>query len=128
MTKRIARAALVSLALFACGIVFPAARAAAEIIPLRSGTVVSKSDAGVQTFIKAVDAAGKEFWILTSICTIGEKGKIDVLAGAHYDKLKSDVLGTVIEDVYVAQLLRIGEMQVTGFGAHGLPDGCVMLK
>ena len=128
MTERIVRAALVSLALFAFGALLPASRAAAEIIPLRSGTVVSKADAGAMTFIKAADAAGKEFWILTSICTIGESGKIDVLAGAHYDKLKSTQLDSVLEDVYVAQLLRVGDLEVRGFGAHGLPDGCVMLK
>ena len=128
MKNRIALAVLVSVTLFAIGVLFHAPRASAGLIPLRSGTVVSKADAGVLTYIKAVDAAGKEFWILTSICTIGEQGKIDVLAGAHYDKLKSEQLNTVLEDVYTAQLLRIGGLEVTGFGAHGLPAGCVLLK
>lgn len=105
-----------------------ASAAHAEILPLRSGTVVSKSDAGAFTYIKAVDDAGKEFWILTSICTVGEKGRIHVMAGAHYDKIKTEHLGTVLEDVYTAQLIKVGDLEVTGFGAHGLPPGCVMLK
>jgi hypothetical protein len=110
---------VVTVAIFAAGV-------QAMILPLRSGTVVSKMDSGAFTYIKAVDDAGKEFWILTSICTVGEKGKIAVLAGTHYDKLKTEHQG-LIEDVYTAQLLKIGNLEVTGFGAHGLPAGCVML-
>ena len=99
----------------------------AAILPLRSGTVVSKTDAGVFTYIKAIDDAGKEFWVLTSICTIGEKGKIAVLAGTHYDKLKTDHQG-IIEDVYTGDQVKIGDIEVIGFGAHRLPAGCVMLE
>ena len=128
MKKSIARAAFVLLVLAVFGVAFLVPQAEAGLVPLRSGTVVSKADAGTYTFIKAVDDAGKEFWILTSICTIGEQGRIEVLAGAHYDKLKSEHLDAVLEDVYTAQLLRIGDQEVTGFGAHGLPTGCVLLK
>ena len=128
MIKRMAAVALATGVILAFAALVFAPRAGAGIVPLRSGTVISKTDAGVYTYIKAVDAAGKEFWVLTSICTVGEKGKIAVLAGAHYDKVKSDHLGVVLEDVYTAQLLKIGELEVTGFGAHGLPQGCVTLR
>jgi hypothetical protein len=111
---------VIAAAIFAAGV-------RAAIVPLRSGTVVSKMDAGTFTYIKAVDDAGKEFWVLTSICTVGEKGKIAILAGTHYDRLKTEHQGT-IEDVYTAQLLKIGDLEVTGFGAHGLPAGCVQLE
>jgi hypothetical protein len=112
--------AIIAVAVFASG-------AQAAILPLRSGTVVSKTDAGQFTYIKAIDDAGKEFWVLTSICTIGEKGKIAVLAGTHYDKLKTDHHG-IIQDVYTGDQVKIGEVEVVGFGAHGLPAGCVMLE
>lgn len=128
MEKKVTRAVLVFIAVFAFGFLSLAPRAEAGLLPLRTGTVVSKTDSGAFTFIKAVDEAGKEFWILTSICTIGEKGNIEVLAGAHYDKLKSDQLNTILDDVYTAQLLKIGDREVSGFGAHGLPAGCVMLE
>ena len=128
MIKNIARAALVFLALVAFGVVSLPPRAEAGILPLRSGTVISKTNAGAFTYIKAVDGAGKEFWILTSICTVGEKGRIDILAGAHYDQIKSEHLNTVLDDVYTAELLKIGDLEVTGFGAHGLPAGCVTLR
>ena len=104
-----------------------AKEAQTTVMPLRSGIVVAKMDADVFTYIKAIDDAGKEFWVLTSICTIGDKGKIAVLAGAHYDKLKTEHQG-IIEDVYAAQLLKIGGLEITGFGAHGLPAGCVQLE
>jgi len=127
MSLRHARATAVTFVLLAViTAVILAAGAQAAILPLRSGTVVSKMDDGIFTYIKAVDDAGKEFWILTSICTVGEKGKIAVLAGTHYDKLKTELKG-IFEDVYTAQLLKIGDLEVTGFGAHGLPAGCVML-
>lgn len=129
MKIRIAGALLVTLSLFVVGTVFHALRAeAAGIIPLRSGTVVAKTDAGAMTYLKAVDEDGNTFWVVTSICTVGEKGKIDVLTGTHYEKIKSVDLDRVIEDVYTAQLLMIGDQEVTGFGAHGLPAGCVLLK
>lgn len=128
MTKRIARAALVPLALFAFGFLTLAPRAEAGIIPLRSGTVVEKIDTDFLSYIKAVDTEGKEFWIMTTICTIGTKGQIDILAGAHYDQIKSEHLKTVLYDVYTAQLIKIGDLEIKGFDAHGLPAGCVMLK
>ena len=103
-------------------------RAPAAIIPLRSGTVLSKSDAGGFTYIKAVDDAGKKFWVLTTLCIVGEQGKIAVLTGTHYEKVISDHLEVTLEDVYTAQLLKIGDVEVVGFGAHGLPAGCVVLQ
>jgi hypothetical protein len=117
--------ALALLAVIAAAVFVSGAQAA--IVPLRSGTAVSRTDAGVFMFIKAVDAAGKEFWVLTSICTIGEKGRIAVLAGTHHDKLKTDLHG-VIEDVYIGEQVKIGDAEVVGFGAHGLPNGCVMME
>jgi hypothetical protein len=127
MIKNVARAALVSLALASFVVLALAPPSRAGLLPLRSGTVVSKKDAGVYTYIKAVDDAGKEFWILTSICTVGEKGKIAVMAGAHYDKIRSEHLDATLDDVYTADLLMIGDQEVTGFGAHGLPSGCAVL-
>lgn len=128
MNRRCVRIMLlevVVLAAVAIAIFTPALQAA--IVPLRSGTVISKADAEGFTYIKAVDDAGKEFWVLTTICTVGEKGKIAVLEGAHYDKLKTPNQG-VIDDVYIGQMVRIGEVDVTGFGAHKLPAGCVQLE
>jgi len=52
------------------------------------------------TYIKAVDSAGKEFWVLLSICTIGAKGKIDVLAGTRHNKMQTKDL-VIMEDVYM---------------------------
>lgn len=100
----------------------------ADAPPLRSGTILSKVDADVFTYFKAVDAAGKEFWVITSICTIGEKGTIEVLSGGHYKKVRSRHLDADLEDVYTALLLRIAGQEVTGFGAHGLPESCVILE
>jgi hypothetical protein len=125
--KNFVRAAFASLALSAFVVLALAPRSSAGLLPLRSGTVIAKKDAGVYTYIKAVDDAGKEFWILTSICTVGENGKIAVMAGAHYDKIKSEHLDATLEDVYTADLLMIGGQEVTGFGAHGLPSGCMVL-
>ena len=93
MKQRISLAVPVFLAFFAAALLL-APRTEAGIIPLRSGTVVSKVDTGALSYIKAVDDAGKPFWILTSLCTIGENGRIDVLAGTRYDKVASDHLGT----------------------------------
>jgi len=127
MKQRISLAVPVFLAFFAAALLL-APRTEAGIIPLRSGTVVSKVDTGALSYIKAVDDAGKPFWILTSLCTIGENGRIDVLTGTHYDKVASDHLSTVLEDVYTAELLKIGDLEIKGLGALGLPAGCVMLK
>ena len=104
-----------------------ASGAQSAILPLRSGTVVSKKDTGIFTTIKATDSAGKTFYVLTSICTIGEKGTIAVLSGTHYAKLKTESYG-VIEDIYVGEQVKIGDLEVVGFGAHGLPQGCVMME
>ena len=112
--------AVVATTVFASG-------AQSAILPLRSGTVVSKQDSGVFTTIKAIDNAGKTFYVLTSICTIGEKGTIAVLSGTHYDKLKTESHG-IIEDIYVGEQVKIGDLEVVGFGAHRLPEGCVMLE
>ena len=89
--------------------------------------MVSKKDSGVFTTVKAIDDAGKTFYVLTSICTIGEKGTVAVLSGTHYDKLKTESFG-IIEDIYVGEQVKIGDLEVVGFGAHGLPQGCVMLE
>ncbi len=128
MTRSIARTMLVSVVLFALGTLASAPRAQAAIVPLRSGTVISKTDVGTFTAIKVMDDAGKKFWILTTLCVVGENARIDVLAGAHYDKVASDLMATVLEDVYTAQLLKIGDLEVKGFGTHELPAGCVTLR
>ena len=127
MKQRISLAFPVFLAFFAAALLL-APRTEAGIVPLRSGTVVSKVETGALSYIKAVDDAEEPFWILTSLCTIGENGRIDVLAGTRYDKVASDHLGSVLEDVYTAELLKIGDLEVKGFGAFGLPAGCVMLR
>ena len=98
----------------------------ATLIPLRSGTVVSRVDAGAVSYIKAMDGKEQTFWVVTSICTVGEGGKIEVLAGAHYEKLRNDSIDQTFEDVYTAQLIRINGQDVKGFGAHGLPEGCIV--
>jgi hypothetical protein len=127
MKKRILLAVPVFLAFFAAALLL-APRTEAGIIPLRSGTVVSKVDTGALSYLKAVDDEGRPFWIVTTLCTIGEKGRVDVLTGTRYDKVASDHLGSVLEDVYTAELLKIGDLEVKGFGSPGLPDGCVMLR
>lgn len=123
-----ARAVFAALAFLVFGPLVFAERAQAAIIPLRSGTVISKTDAGGFTYIKAIDDAGKKFWILTTLCVVGEQGRVDVLTGTHYEKVISDHLDVTLEDVYTAQLLKIGDVEVAGFGAHGLPAGCVVLQ
>lgn len=104
-----------------------AAEARTETQPLRSGTVVTKMDLGNFSYIKAVDGEGKEFWVLLSICTIGAGGKIDVLAGDRHDKVRTQDQ-VVMEDVYIGERVRIGDVVVTGFGPHKLPDGCVLME
>jgi hypothetical protein len=128
MKKHLSWIVVASVVALAGLAVFLAPPASAEIVPLRSGSVVSAVDSGPYSFIEAVDAAGKNFWIITTVCTVGEKGKVAVLAGAHYDKIKSEHLGKVIEDVYTSQLLRVGDLEIPGFAAHGLPAGCVTLR
>ena len=128
MSLQRTRTTLISFVLLAAIVTAAFVGAAnAAVVPLRSGTVVSKMDADVFTFVKAVDDAGKQFWVLTSICTIGEKGKIAVLAGAHHDKLKTAQYG-ILEDVYVGDQVRIGDAEVVGFGTHKLPAGCVVME
>jgi hypothetical protein len=112
--------AIIAAALFAVG-----GQAAAK--PLRSGTVITKMDVGDYTFIKAIDDADKEFWVLITICTIGARGKIDVLAGTRYSKMQTKEQ-VIMEDVYLGQLVRIGDVEVTGFGPDKLPDGCVLME
>lgn len=120
--RTLAAAAVILLVAALC-----AAEPRTEMQPLRSGTVVTKMDLGNFSYIKAVDGEGKEFWVLLSICTIGAGGKIDVLAGARHDKvLTQDQV--VMEDVYVGERVRIGDVVVTGFGPHKLPDGCVLME
>jgi hypothetical protein len=113
-----------SLAVLLGGIV---AVSSAKIIPLRSGSMSEKKDAGIYSYIKAIDQADKEFWIVTTTCIIGKGGKVEVLVGEHHDKIKSEVLGEVFQDVYVAQLLRINNLEVEGLSAHGVPEGCISL-
>jgi hypothetical protein len=122
---RTAAATLALIAVLAATAFTAGAHAATE--PLRSGTVISKMDVGVFTFIKAVDGAGKEFWVLTSICTIGAQGKIDVLAGTRHNRMQTKDQ-VVMEDVYLGERVRIGDVEVTGYGPHRLPDGCVVME
>jgi hypothetical protein len=117
----------VFLALFTAALLL-APRAEAGTTPLRSGTVVSKVDTGGVSYLKAVDDAGAPFWILTSLCTIGESGRVDVLTGTRYERVASDHLDAVLEDVYTAELLKIDDLEVKGFGSPGLPAGCVVLR
>jgi hypothetical protein len=51
-----------------------------------------------------------------------------VLTGTHYERVASDHLDAVLEDVYTAELLKIGDLEVKGFGSPGLPAGCVVLR
>jgi hypothetical protein len=118
-------ATLVLLAVTVLAVPAPGALVGSQ--PLRSGTVLTKIDVGDVTFVKAVDDTGKEFWVLITICTIGANGKIDVLEGKRHDKMKTkdDV---VMEDVYIGKRVRIGEVEVVGFGPDKLPDGCVVME
>ncbi|HEY5998532.1 MAG TPA: hypothetical protein VI078_04425 [bacterium] len=128
MTRLAARTVLASLLVLALAVLFLAPGVQATIVPMRAGTVVSTTRSGIFTYIKAVDAEGKTFWVLTSLCTVGEGGKIEVLSGTRHDKVKSEHLGMVLEDLYAAQLLKIGDLEVEGLGAHALPEGCVTLR
>ena len=123
--RRTAAVTLVLLVVIAATVFAAGAQVAPQ--PLRSGTVITKMDVEDFTFIKAVDDAGKEFWVLITICTIGAKGKIDVLAGTRYNKMKTKDQ-VIMEDVYLGQLVRIGDVEVTGFGPDKLPDGCVLME
>ena len=127
MAKRTACITVAVLAVLAIGfgLLLPAE---AKIVPLRSGKVVSTHDTKASTFIEAVDPEGKTFWVLASICVVGQGGTVDVLAGAHYDEVKSEDLGKTIKDVYTAQLLQINGQEIKGLGAHGLPAGCVTVN
>lgn len=120
-----AAVALVLLAIVAAVLFAGVAQAATP--SLRSGTVLTKMDVEEFTFIKAVDNAGKEFWVLISICTIGAQGKIEVLAGTRHNKMQTKDQ-VVMEDVYIGERVRIGDVDVTGFGPHKLPDGCVVME
>lgn len=126
MIKILLRLATVTLTLFV--LLFSTLPAPAKVVPLRTGEVVSTKDAKAYTYIKAVDGEGKEFWVLTAICVVGEGGQIEVIAGTHYDEIKSENLDTVFKDVYTAQLIRVNGKEINGFGGHDLPAGCVTLR
>lgn len=57
--------------------------------PVRSGAMLTKMEVRNFTFVKAVDDAGQEFWVLVSICTIVAGGKIGVLAGTRYRRMET---------------------------------------
>lgn len=95
--------------------------------PLRSGTVITKMDVEDFTYIKAVDAEGKQFWVLVSICTIGAGGKIEVLSGTRQSRMQTKDQ-VIMEDVYLGERVRIGDAEVTGYGPGKLPDGCVLME
>jgi hypothetical protein len=96
--------------------------------PLRQGEVVSTHDIGAVTFILARDDEDRNFWVMTNICTIGTGGKIEVLRGTHYSRIRSEDLGRTLNDVYSAQLILINGREVKGFGGEGLPANCVDLR
>ena len=95
---------------------------------LREGTVVSTRDVGAVTFILAQDDEEKSFWVMTNLCTVGEGGRVEVLEGTHYPKIRSEDFGRTLNDVYTAQLVRINGREVKGFGNEKLPANCVDLR
>jgi hypothetical protein len=78
--------------------------------------------------IHAKDEAGKDFWVWSGTCVIGEGGKIEVLAGDHFDKMESKVLKRSMQDCYVATRIRANGKEVNAMPAHGLPDGCIVVR
>lgn len=100
----------------------------AEAVPLRSGKVLSTQSANTITYIRARDETGKEFWIMTATCTVGKGGEIQVLSGYHFDRIRSETLGTTMNDVYSAYLVKVNGQVIKGLSAHGLPRGCVNLE
>lgn len=103
--------------------------AEASLVPLRAGTVVSASENGAWTLVQARDEGGKAFWVYIGVCAVGEGGKIEVLQGRRYDKLKSTFGGAdkILKDAYVADLVRINGKDVRSISAHGMPEGCLLL-
>ena len=99
-----------------------------EIEAMREGTVVSTRDVGAVTFILAQDDEEKSFWVMTNLCTVGEGGRVEVLEGTHYPKIRSEDLGRTLNDVYTAQLVRINGREVKGFGNEDLPANCLDLR
>ena len=100
----------------------------AESDPLRSGKVLSTKSVNAITYIRARDEAGKDFWIMTATCTVGKGGKIEVISGFHFDRIRSETLGKTMKDVYSAYLIRVNGQVIKGLSAHGLPRGCVDLE
>jgi len=96
--------------------------------PLRGGVVVETHDIGAVTFILAQDDENRNFWVMTNVCTVGKGGRIEVLRGTHYSRIRSEDLGRTLNDVYSAQLVLINGREVKGFGSEGLPANCVDLR
>lgn len=96
--------------------------------PMRSGKVLSAVHEGVWTLIQAEDDQGKEFWVWTTPCVIGEGGRVEVLTGSHHEKIKSEKFDRVFEDCYIAWTLRINGKELQGMRAHGMPEGCVVVR
>lgn len=126
MVRSVFRAALFAFAI-SVPVLASALPAGAEIVPLRSGKVVSSEKAKAFSYIKAVDKSGEEFWVLTAICTVSKGGEIEVLSGTRYDEVRSESPDFTFKDVYSAHLIRVNGEEIRGFGAHGLPDGCITL-
>jgi hypothetical protein len=99
----------------------------ATMLPLRGGTVLASTKTPIATYIQAKDDQGKEFWIVTAACTVGQGGKVDVMVGSHYDRIESKTLNKVLDDAYIAQVIRVQGEELKGFSAHGLPEGCIDL-
>ena len=96
--------------------------------PLREGVVVETHDIGAVTFILAQDDENRNFWVITNICTVGMGGKIKVLRGTHYSRIRSEDLGRTLNDAYSAQLILINGREIKGFDNEGLPANCVDLR
>jgi len=99
-----------------------------DVDALRAGEVVSTRDIGAVTFVLAKDNEGRSFWVMTNLCTIGEGGRIEVLEGTRYPKIRSEDLGRTLNDVYSARLIRIDGRKIKGFGNEDLPANCIDLR
>lgn len=100
---------------------------AAQGSPLRSGKVFEEVKSGIWSWIGARDSQGDEFWVMAASCTVGIGGTIEVLEGDLHRKLKVEAIDRVFEDCYEGRLIRVNGQELTAYGAHDLPEGCIDL-
>ena len=101
--------------------------AGSGVTPLRSGEVFEVVSAGIWSWVGARDSEGDEFWIMASDGVVGTGARIEVLKGAWHERLRVDALDRVFEDCYEGRLIRVNGQDVSAYGAHGLPEGCIDL-